>query len=42
MQQIAATADLQLNEMDSHSNTVRHLHEQAVELQSAMKNFKIN
>jgi len=42
MLQIASTADLQLSEMDSHSNTVRHLHEQAVELQSAMKNFKIN
>ncbi|WP_145050656.1 methyl-accepting chemotaxis protein [Paenibacillus xylanexedens] len=42
MQEIASTADLQLSEMDSHSGTVRHLHEQAVELQAAMKKFKIN
>ncbi|MGQ8871060.1 methyl-accepting chemotaxis protein [Paenibacillus sp. TSA_86.1] len=42
MEQIAATADMQLGEMDSHSNTVRHLHEQAVELQTAMKKFKID
>jgi len=41
MQQIAATAETQLSEMDSHANTVRHLHEQAVELQAAMKKFKI-
>ncbi|WP_342554769.1 methyl-accepting chemotaxis protein [Paenibacillus sp. FSL R7-0652] len=42
MQQIAATAELQLDEMGSHTNTVRHLHEQAVELQTAMKKFKIS
>ncbi|MDM5279236.1 methyl-accepting chemotaxis protein [Paenibacillus silvae] len=42
MQQIAATAEMQLSEMDSHSNTVRHLHELAVELQTAMKKFTIN
>ncbi|CAI6082518.1 hypothetical protein PAECIP112173_03591 [Paenibacillus sp. JJ-100] len=42
MQQIATTAELQLDEMDSHTSTVRHLHEQAVELQTAMKKFKIN
>jgi methyl-accepting chemotaxis protein len=42
MQQIASTAEHQLSEMDSHSGTVRHLHEQAMELQSAMKKFKIN
>lgn len=42
MEQIAATAEMQLSEMDSHSSTVRHLHEQAVELQTAMKKFKID
>lgn len=42
MERIAATAEMQLSEMDSHSDTVRHLHEQAVELQTAMKKFKID
>ncbi len=41
IQEIGLNADEQLNEMESHSEVVRQLSQQATELQKAVQKFKI-